>query len=147
MSTDTGSLPSEVAIHALKLLAARDFEGLRALLAPDVTLDWPFHQSGSPVRIEGADSLMDAVRIIKVFQDLEIRILEFNEQKDGGTSIIEARSRGTYADGRPDYTNHYIFILKIVNGKVTRWREFYNPLEVMKAAAGTKAGKTAPARA
>jgi ketosteroid isomerase-like protein len=126
MSTDIGSLSSGVAVHALNLLAARDFDGLRALLAPDVKLDWPFHQSGSPVRIEGADALIDAVRIIKVFQDLEIRLLEVNEQRDSGTSIIEARSRGTYADGRPDYTNHYIFILKVVNGKVALWREFYN---------------------
>lgn len=145
MSRDIGSLPSDVAIHALNLLAARDFDELRALLAPDVKLDWPFHQCGSPVRIEGADALIDAVRIIKVFEDLDIKLIEVNEQGDSGISVIEARSRGTYADGRPDYTNHYMFILKVVKGKVALWREFYNPLEVMKASA--KVEKTESDRA
>jgi len=46
--------------------------------------------------------------------------------------IVEGRSRGTYRSGRPDYVNHYLFVLSFRNGKLTRWREFFNPLEAMK---------------
>lgn len=28
--------------------------------------------------------------------------------------------------------NHYIFMFTVVDGKITVWREFYNPLEVLK---------------
>jgi hypothetical protein len=145
MSTDIDSMRSHVAIDALDLLAARDFDGLRALLAPDVKLDWPFHQSGAPVLIEGADAFIEAVRIVKVFQDLEIKLIEVNALE--GTSILEARSRGTYADGRPSYANHYVFILKVIDGKVALWREFYNPLAVLQANAGARLARKAPAAA
>lgn len=145
MSNHIASATSQIAVQALNLLSARDFDGLRAILSPNVRLDWPYHYSGSPVVIEGADAFMDAVRVIKVFQELEIVLVDVNELNQTGTTIIEARSRGTYSTDRPNYTNHYIFVLTVVDGKVTVWREFYNPLEVIKANA--KPEKKAPINA
>lgn len=147
MPIGNASSSSQIGVHALNLLAARDFESLRNLLAPDVKLDWPYHQSGVPVLIEGADAFIEAASVIKVFKDLEIRQIKVNELSDSGITIIEARSTGTYANGRTSYTNHYIFLLKIVEGKVTLWREFYNPLEVMKVSGGARGEKKATASA
>lgn len=138
MSIQATSVSSQIAVKALNLLAARDFDGLRAMLSADIKMDWPYHESGSPVVIEGADAFMNAVRVIKVFQVLAIKLVDVNELNGSGTTIIEARSNGTYANGRPSYTNHYIFILTVVDGKITVWREFYNPLEVMKVIGSPK---------
>ena len=135
MSGQPVSTASQIAIQALNLLSARDFDALGGLLAPNVKLDWPYHHSGSPVVIEGVDAFLKAVRVIEVFKDLEIRIVDVCESKETGTTIIEARSRGTYSSDRPSYTNHYLFMLTVVGGRVVVWREFYNPLEVLKVSA------------
>jgi len=125
-----------IALQALAALSARDFEALRALLAPDVRLEWPYHPSGEPVVIDGAEALIAATRVVEVFQRLGIRVINVVDQASAGRTIIEARSEGTYANGRPSYKNHYVFMMTVQNGKITEWREFYNPLEVMKVTAG-----------
>jgi ketosteroid isomerase-like protein len=135
VSTSTASPNATVALKALAALGARDFDALRALLSPDVRLEWPYHPSGEPVVIDGADALIAATRVVEVFQSLDLRVIDVVEQASANRTIIEARSEGTYANGRPSYKNHYIFVLTVRDGKITEWREFYNPLEVMKVAA------------
>jgi ketosteroid isomerase-like protein len=135
MSASTASPNASIALKALAALGARDFDALRTLLAPDVRLDWPYHPSGEPVVIEGADALIAATRVVEVFQSLQIRVIDVVEQPSTDRTLIEARSEGTYANGRPSYQNHYIFMLTVKDGKITQWREFYNPLEVMKVTA------------
>jgi ketosteroid isomerase-like protein len=129
MSTSTASLGASIALKALDALSSRDFDALRALLWSDVRLEWPYHPSGQPVFIDGADALIAAMRVVEVFQTLDIRVIDVVEQANAGRSIIEARSEGTYANGRPSYKNHYVFMLTVRDGKITEWREFYNPLE------------------
>lgn len=138
MSTPSASTSSQLAIESLRLLAARDFDGLRAILSPNITLDWPYHQSGSPVLINGVDAFIDAVRVVSVFQSLEIAIVDVSELQHSGTIMIEARSVGVYAGKRSSYANHYIFILTVVDGRISAWREFYNPLAVLKLSARTE---------
>jgi len=136
MAACTAAPDAGIALQALAALGARDFGALRALLAPDVRLEWPYHPSGEPVVIDGADALIAATRVVEVFQRLDIRVINAVEEPSAGRTIIEARSEGTYANGRPSYKNHYVFMLTVQNGKITEWREFYNPLEVMKVTAG-----------
>ena len=132
MATSTTSPCAAIAVKALATLAERDFDALRALLSPDVRLDWPYHQSGEPVVLTGSDAFIDATRVVEAFQRLDIEVCNIVEEAGTGRSIVEARSVGTYANGRPAYTNHYIFMLTVRDGKITEWREFYNPLSVMK---------------
>jgi len=135
MSTSTASPNAGIALKALDALGARDFDTLRTLLSPDVRLEWPYHPSGEPVVIEGAGALIEATRVVEVFKSLDIRVIDVVEQANAGRTIVEARSEGTYANGRPSYQNHYVFMLTVNDGKITEWREFYNPLEVMKVTA------------
>jgi ketosteroid isomerase-like protein len=135
MPRSTASPNVSIALKALDALGARDFDALRALLSPDVRLEWPYHPSGEPVVIESAGALIEATRVVEVFRSLDIRVVDVVEQPSAGRTIIEARSEGTYANGRPSYKNHYLFMLTLKDGKITEWREFYNPLEVMKVTA------------
>jgi ketosteroid isomerase-like protein len=94
MSTFTASPNASITLKALAALGARDFDALRALLSPDVRLEWPYHPSGEPVVIEGADALIAAMRVVEVFQSLVIRIIDVVEQPSAGRTIVEARSEG-----------------------------------------------------
>jgi ketosteroid isomerase-like protein len=120
----------ELAVRAVTFQGNRDFDGLRAMSASDVVLDFPYHPGGADLH-NSIDEMIKQFSVINVFATFTIDIVDVFDT-GGDTVIVEGRSRGTYRSGRPDYTNHYLFVLSFQDGKLTRWREFYNPLEAMK---------------
>lgn len=124
------SANAELAVTAVMLQGKRDFDGIRSVVSPDVELDFPYHPLGAQIH-RGVDAMIREIGIIKAFQTFSMEVVQVFDT-GGDTVIVEARSRGTYRSNRPDYTNHYLIVLTLADGKVTRWREFYNPLEAMK---------------
>jgi ketosteroid isomerase-like protein len=120
------SLNGALAARAVRLQGQRDFVGLRSVMDADVVLEFPFHPNGAEVH-HGADELIRLFSIINVFDTLSIEpVAVFDTGSD--TVVVEGRSVGTYRSGTANYANHYLFVLTIRDGKITRWREFYNPL-------------------
>lgn len=108
----------------------RDFDSLRAAAQPDVILEFPYWPTGAK-QFTGVDALIKQFSVINVFKTFKIDIVQVFDT-GGDTVIVEGRSVGTYKSGRPDYNNHYLFVLSFRDGKLSRWREFFNPLEAMK---------------
>lgn len=126
MTTQNAELAAKVVIFQ----GDRDFDALREASAPDVALEFPYHPTGAKF-FTGVDAMIKEFSVINVFQTFKIDIVDiFDTGCD--TVIVEGRSRGIYKSGRPDYTNHYLFVLSFADSKLTRWRKFYNPLEAMK---------------
>ena len=119
-----------LAVRAVTCLGNRDFAALRAMLDDAVELEFPFHPKGART-YRGIDAMLRQFSAIDVFETMSIEIVRvFNTGEE--TVIVEGRSKGHYNTSRPDYTNHYLFVLSFADGKLQRWREFYNPLELMK---------------
>lgn len=121
---------SDLAARAVVLQGERDFDALRAICDPDVVLEFPYHPNG-PVEHHGVDAMLGQFAVLAAFETLEIQPVQMFDT-GGEVVVVEGRSRGTYRSGRPDYVNHYLFVLSFKDGKLTRWREFFNPLEAMK---------------
>lgn len=138
------SANADLAVRAVLYQGDRDFDGLRSISDPDVVLDFPYHPNGAELHY-GVDEMIKQFSVINVFQTFKIEVVDVFDT-GGETVIVEGRSRGTYKSGRPDYTNHYLFVLSFRDGKLTKWREFYNPLEAMKQNYGKpRPDKAAPA--
>lgn len=121
---------ADLAARAVVLQGQRDFDGLRAISDPEVVLEFPYHPNG-PVEYRGVDAMLDQFAVLAAFETLDIQPVQIFDT-GGDVVVVEGRSRGTYRSGRPDYENHYLFVLSFRDGKLTRWREFFNPLEAMK---------------
>ena len=119
-----------LAAQAVRYQGQRNFAALRSVVSHDVVLEFPFHPDGAETH-EGADEMIRLFSVIEVFDKLEIEPIRVFDPGNG-TVIVEARSVGTYRSGSPEYRNHYLFIMSIENGLITRWREFYNPVEAIK---------------
>lgn len=130
MTTDSKPTNRELAAQAVLFQGNRDFDLLRAICHPDVELDFPYWPTGVK-RLVGVDAMIDQMSVIKVFGTFKIEIVDIFDT-GGDVVIVEGRSHGTYKSGRPDYRNHYLFALSFRDGKLTLWREFFNPLEAMK---------------
>jgi ketosteroid isomerase-like protein len=132
MSLTTKSETGAIGLRALQCLSARDMAGLRALLADDTVVEWPF--AGRKIAtFHGGDTAIKMFSPIQVFASFELNITDIHELPEAGTVVLEGHSHGSFGDGRPDYVNRYVFILRIAGGKVTRWREYFNPIEGGKA--------------
>jgi len=121
-----------IGLQAMKYLSARDMAGLRGLLADGAIVEWPF-AGRKIVTFTGGDTAIKMFSPIYVFESFELTVTDLHEVPQHGTVIMQGHSHGVFGDTRPDYRNRYVFILGISDGKITRWREYFNPIEGGKA--------------
>jgi ketosteroid isomerase-like protein len=129
MIPDNLSPNAQLALRALACASDRNLEGFRIECAADVVLDFPYHPNG-PETHYGVEEMIRQFSVEKVF--LEFRIDAVDLFDCGDRIVIEGRSHGTYRSGRAPYINHYLFLITCKDGRVSQWREFFNPLEAMK---------------
>jgi ketosteroid isomerase-like protein len=116
------------ALRAMQCLSARDMAGLREILADDIVVEWPF--AGRDIlTYHGGETAIQMFSPINIFESFQLSITDIHELPAGDTVILQGHSHGVFADSRPDYVNRYVFILTIAQGKITRWREYFNPIE------------------
>lgn len=106
-------------------------DGWLALLHRDITVDTPFSPAGDAVRFEGIEAVSrrfgDARRRMPAlrFYDLDVLATEDPERW-----VVTCRSEGRMADGQP-YANTYCWILRVRDGKVVWWAEYFDPQQVL----------------
>jgi ketosteroid isomerase-like protein len=129
MAVQANTSNAKLALRGIQIASDRDLEAFRDVCAPDVVLSFPFHPNGAETH-HGVDEMIKQFSVEKAFQTFSLEAL--NLYDNGDVIIIEGRSHGTYRSGRPDYRNHYIFVITCKDGRITHWNEFFNPLEAMK---------------
>ncbi|MEJ7935921.1 nuclear transport factor 2 family protein [Sphingobium sp. AN558] len=129
MAVQGHSPNSRLALRAIEIASTRELDGFRDVCAPDVVLSFPFHPNGAETH-HGVEEMIKQFSVEKAFQTFSLEAV--NLYDNGEVIVVEGRSHGTYKSGRPDYRNHYIFVIQCKDGRITHWNEFFNPLEAMK---------------
>ena len=125
----------------------QDAAGLRPLLADDVVVELPFSESG---RVDagyfrsfrGIDDVMAfwATAWSMEGDGLGVFDPEVTVSADGRVVFIEGYGQVTMTTGR-DYRNRYVFRITLKDGKVTSFREYYNPIIAARAFGRTIEGE------
>ena len=104
------------------------------LLAEDVVFDYIITTPGYPRHVEGRQAVAHLYRpygdtiVLDRCYDLAI-----HHDRSTGVVVLEYASQGrVVATGAP-YANRYISVLTITNRKVSRWRDYLDPLAVFDA--------------
>jgi ketosteroid isomerase-like protein len=111
-----------------------DFDLLESLMHPDVVIELPFNESGRTevgyYRVyDGIPACLEFWRAAAKFEG-EMRPFEnmdLTVSPDGSRLFLEARGDVTMQSGTL-YRNRYVLRLDIMDGKVRRYREYYNPI-------------------
>lgn len=117
-------------------LARKDIEMVLAVLHDDIVLHVPFpliegenstgtrRQAGEAVHryLQESNSLTENVR----FNNVVWRVT------DDGLAVFQADGDVAMRDGRP-YRNHYLFLFEAMDGKISQWWEYYNPVIAARA--------------
>jgi ketosteroid isomerase-like protein len=96
-------------------------------------LEIPYAPPPWPTKVSGRESVLEYMGgVHNVIRGWHMGIDTLYDVGDG-TVIVEMHGSGeVVATGKP-YTQNYIAVLKIEDGKVVLWREYSNPLSVFEA--------------
>jgi len=126
----------DLAKRLLANLRESGVDGVAELLDENVRMELPFAPQGTPSAVVGKTAVMEALAFIpRYFSRFRISAHECYECKARSTVILECTSLGIYkSPNAPEYQNRYVVLLTFADGRVTRWREFFNPYPVLLSA-------------
>jgi ketosteroid isomerase-like protein len=118
-------------------LNARQFGTLGELLDDDAVFDVAYMPDNSsfPNPVRGATAVQDLFEtgVASMFKPLDFEILETYLGENPDVIVVEYSSSGVAArTGRP-YSNRYVGIFKVRDGRIAQWREYHNPERMVEA--------------
>jgi ketosteroid isomerase-like protein len=117
---------------ALESLRAGDVDGFVRMYDDDAVHEFPFAPEGRPARLEGKPAIVDymknlpAVVQLDSFEDVRVR-------EAGDELIVEAIGHGRRPGSGAPFHMQYVWFITHENGRVTRFRDYMNPLRLRPA--------------
>lgn len=112
-----------------------DVETFVALMAPAGFIEWPFRPPGVPARVQGRAAIrrhLDAAAFIRFD---EYRHVVVHETADPQVIIVEYEAHGTVRAGGAPFAQTVIAVLRVVDGLIVSYRDYLNPLPLMRITA------------
>jgi uncharacterized protein len=104
------------------------------LLADDVVFDYVITVPDYPKQVVGRSAVAELYRpygdtfVLDRCFDLAV-----HHDREAGVVVLEYASEGRVVPTGAPYANRYISVLTLVNRKVTRWRDYLDPIAVFEA--------------
>ncbi len=134
---------TEAMTKFLDLMVQEDIPGWMELWHEEAVFEYPFAPPGFPQQVIGKQAIFenfkDFPNTIKFFEFTDVRM---HSTLDPDTLIVEFACRGrAVATGRA-YDQRYISVVQMTGGKISRYRDYWNPLILLKAFDGGDAFNT-----
>ncbi|WBB78083.1 nuclear transport factor 2 family protein [Micromonospora sp. WMMD882] len=125
----------ELFARNLDLITAGRIREWVELFAPDGVLEFPYPLPGVPSRFVGHDELYAHMKDFPKQLDVRFSGLTFHETTDPDLVVAEFVGEGRgVATGRP-FHQVYISVVRFSDGRIVHFRDFWNPLATIRAAA------------
>ncbi|MFC5075558.1 nuclear transport factor 2 family protein [Kitasatospora cinereorecta] len=123
--------PERLYRHSLRLLLDKDIEGWIALCDDAAVFEFPFAPNGFPSKLEGREAVAAYMRGYPDSIDLrEIPRLEIHALRDPDTVVAEWRGVGRVVASGAPYEMSYVAFVTVKDGRITRYRDYWNPLAI-----------------
>ena len=125
--------------NSLDRFLSKDMKGWTELCDENVIAEFPFAPEGSPARIEGRNALYEYLRNYPSFIDVrEIPKLKIYTTDDPNIAIAEWSVSGKVVSNGNPYEMSYATFVTFRDGLIVNYREYWNPMEFIKAMDGTR---------
>lgn len=136
MSSSIDQFPSLSALlrQALGDALAPDAKTLLDMCAEDVVFEFPYHPPGFTGRLEGRAALEAYLPTVSKLISIEsiAHHLAFISAS-GDMAAIEFSCKGHSPETGARYDQDYVSILELRDGRIARYRDYWNPLIVLSA--------------
>ncbi|MBO9434048.1 nuclear transport factor 2 family protein [Ruegeria sp. R13_0] len=142
--SDTNTIPSFGAMLRGALgdaIIADAGENFLDMCDENIAFEFPFSPEGSVRELSGRDTLaayLPKVGALISFESMSPAVTHV--AKDGETFVLEFSCKGKGEAGR--YDQNYISVIEVQNGRITRYRDYWNPLVLLKAVGGVEVLKS-----
>jgi ketosteroid isomerase-like protein len=135
MGADEPATDTEIVERAIRAVGELDIEGARRWLADDLVLELPYRGGGHPRVLVGDDAHAFMRLLPKIFDRMDFTTVEVHGPTPSGVIVAEYASEGVTKSGRP-YPNRYAAFFEVADGRIIRWREYFNPDVIVAAGLG-----------
>ena len=105
------------------------------LLADDVVVEFVISVPGYPSRVQGRQNVIDLYSDYDSFMKVQSAdSLRVYRDPAASVAVLEYEVHGTSVQTGNRYDNRFVSIVTITDGKVTRWRDYLDPVAVFDAA-------------
>ena len=119
------------------LLSAQQFAALEELLDEDAVFDVAYmpDDASFPKPVRGAKAVQAVFEtgVASMFSRLDFQILGTYLGEDPGVIVVEYASSGVAAPTGKRYSNRYVGIFQVRDGRIAQWREYHNPERMVEA--------------
>jgi ketosteroid isomerase-like protein len=123
--------PQEILEQSHALFIKRDADGIADLMAEDVVVENPFAPARLPDRIEGREKFRRHLTERLASTPVELHAFDsvvVHETTDPDVIITEFTLRGRIPSSGHEFSRQYIQVMRVRDGKVVLWRDYFNPL-------------------
>ena len=126
------------ALDAHLALIGRDMEAWLDLFADDATVEFPYAPAlGVPALLEGKAAIRRYFEgALESFRDLTLGEVRRHPTTDPDVALAEAHGSATILPAGKRYEQDYVMMVQTRNGKIVRYREYWNLGPVIEAFGG-----------
>lgn len=141
--SDQQSIPSFGAMIRIALGDAISFDAetdFLAMCADDIVFQFPYAPAGAVTEVRGKTSLtayLAKVGALISFDTMSMPVT--HASTDGKTYILEFSCKGCGAKTGAKYDQNYISVIRVRDGKIVEYRDYWNPLVLLDAVGGLDA--------
>jgi ketosteroid isomerase-like protein len=117
---------------ALDALRAGDVEGWMKMYTDDAVHEFPFAPEGRPARLEGKSAIAEYMKELPARVALD-SFDDVRAREAGDELIVEANGRGKRVGSSAPFDMQYVWFITHENGRVSRFRDYMNPLRLRRA--------------
>lgn len=118
-------------------VAADAGEDFLAMCSDDIVFQLPYAPDGMVTELRGRDALaayLPKVAALIAFESLSTPTV--HPSQDGETFTVEFSCKGHGVKTKNRYDQDYVSIIQVQNGRIIRYRDYWNPLTVLNAVGG-----------
>lgn len=117
-----------------------DAEGFLTMCADDIVFEFPFAPERGVHRLEGKKALAAYLpRIGRLIRIDGIEVTTIHRSTDPDVVILEMEATGAGVQTGARYDQRYISVVRMREGKIVHYRDYWNPLILLEAAGGEQA--------
>ena len=102
------------------------------MLADDARMEFPFAPPGGTTRLEGRDAVARYIESLGLILE-SMSAPQIHRADEGGTIVLEFSGVGRLAEDGPSYTQTYISVITLRDGRIARYVDYWNPLALLRA--------------
>jgi uncharacterized protein len=105
------------------------------LLADDVIFEYVISVPGYPKRVQGRQNIIDLYGDYDTYMTVRsANHLQVYRDREASVVVLEYQVHGKSVQTGHPYNNRFVSIVTVENGKVSRWRDYLDPVAVFDAA-------------